>query len=348
MRSTCCCDQEHWEQVLSGETEGSWSVEGTNTFGTLLAYLQAYRQWVSERKTADRTPYIRCEEDFPHYAKDTVLVFPFKHTQLWADVEPAVMATYSDVIEKICTQLAQADLPAIRNGIDHKRDEEGFPSPDKMIACASRLQQVIDVVDSKRLIPKLFWGETIESDSHGNICYTYTDYRGTTVSLRDPRPMVAGVKKAFAIPQLIAPFDFLGQPNSVMVFNVRARSEYADYWMDYPKRRYIPPKSTSGSRIDGDGTDEQPDTCDSQLSPPKHTHDPVRPFLPTTCGWLHYPNHCFSLLCSRGHASRLKNQSRPMAHISQKPMCPGNDLRQHLHTVQPKNHQADSILVVWG
>lgn len=255
------------EKIRSGETEWSWSVEGTNTLGTLLAYLQAYRQWVSDRKTADRTPYARCEEDFPHYAKDTVLVFPFKHTQLWADVEPAVMATYSDVFEKICTQLAQADLPAIRNGIDHKRDEEGFPTPDKMIACASRLQQVIDVVDSKRLIPKLFWGIRSESDSYGNVCDTFADYRSTTVSLWDPPPMLAGARKAFGIPYVIAPFDFLGQPNSVMVFNVRARSEYADYWMNYPKRRYIPPKRTGGSRIDGDGTAEQPVACDSQPAP---------------------------------------------------------------------------------
>ena len=256
------------ESIRSGETDWGWSVEGTNTLGTLLAYLQAYRQWVTDRKTADRTPYVRCEEDFPHYAKDTVLVFPFKHTQLWADVEPGVMATYSDVFEKICTQLAQADLPAIRNGIDHKRDEEGFPTPDKMIACASRLQQVIDVADSKRLVPKLFWGIKSQSDSYGNVCDTFADYRGTTVSLWDPPPMLAGVRRDLGIPYVIAPFDFLGQPNSVMVFNVKARSEYADYWMDYPKRRYIPPKTTVASRIDSDGAAAQPDACDSRPTAP--------------------------------------------------------------------------------
>ena len=258
------------KSIQSGETEWAWSVEGANTLGTLLVYLEAYRQWVTEWKTADRKPYVRGEQDVPHYAKDAVLVFPFKHTQLWADVEPGVMATYSDLLEKIYIQLAQADLPGIRNGIDHKRDEEGFPTADRMIGCALRLQQVIDVADSKRLVPKLFWGRKSESDSCGNVCDTFADYRGTLVSLWNPPPMVPGVQKKFGIPYIIAPFDFLGEPNSVMVFNVGASSEYADYWMGYPKRRFIPPnpKTTVASRIDSDGAAEQPDACDSRPTAP--------------------------------------------------------------------------------
>jgi hypothetical protein len=151
------------------------------------------------------------------------------------------MTSYCDIFEKICAQLGQAELSAIRNGIDHKRDDEKFPSSDKMLACVSRIQQVLDIADSKRLIPKLFWGTKIETDNRGSTCCTFSDYRGTSVSLWEPSVVFESPKMRFGIPFLIAPFDFLNQPNSTLIFNVSSPSEYRQYWKNYPRRRFIPP-----------------------------------------------------------------------------------------------------------
>jgi len=261
------------EEIASGEEICRWSRDGANTIGSLLGYLNAFRNWLKGRFDADRQSLERREEDYPHYAKDTLWVFPFKHTQLWADTGPEVMASYIDVIDKLSTQIAQADLPLVRNGLDHKRDDDAFPSTDSMLACVTRLQQVVDTADSRRLLPKLYWGTKSHRDGDGNICDTFADYRGSALSLYDPSPVLTGPKKMFATPYLVAPFDFLNQPNSTLVFVVSPQTAYRDYWKDYPRRRVIPGdtgdsecevmEQPSGEQPDGAVTQESAQSADS-------------------------------------------------------------------------------------
>ncbi|MHC4510367.1 MAG: hypothetical protein ACYTAO_15675 [Planctomycetota bacterium] len=228
------------DELVSGDETVKWSNNGSNTMGTLLAYLQAFRNWLKGRRDADKSCVVRAEEDFPHYAEDTLWIFPFKHTQLWADASPEVMAAYSELFDGICTQLTQADLPTVRNGLDHKREEEGFPETDRMLACASRIQQVLDIADNKRLIPKLFWETRRERDANENTCHMLLDYRGNTVTLWSPSTLAAQTRMVSSVPCLVAPFDFLNQPNSTLQFTVSTGSTYKEYWENYPRRRVIP------------------------------------------------------------------------------------------------------------
>jgi len=240
------------KDIISGTEKFTWSIDGFNTLGCLLAYLQTFRNWLKQRQNIDKHSVSRKPEDYPHYAKDTLCVFPFKHIELWADTSSEMMAAYYDLFEKICIQIGQADLATIRNAIDHKREDK-FPSGDKMLACVSRLKQVFEIADSGRLIPKLFWGMKSESDSWGNICDTFCDYYGKSVLLWEPSVILGGPKKNFGIPYLIAPFDFMNQPNSILVFGISAPSEYKRYWKGYPRRRFIPSdaEQKASESIDG-------------------------------------------------------------------------------------------------
>jgi hypothetical protein len=233
-------------RLVSGQEAFEWSTEGSNTLGCLLAYLEAFRKWTRSRRDADKTPLVRSKDDYPHYAKDALWVFPFKHKALWADSDPEVIAVYADAIDRICTQLSQADLLVVRNGLDHKRDEEAFPDADKLLACASRLQQVLDIADSQRLIPKLFWGVRAEKDNDGNVCDTFHDCRGIPVSLYNPGACSGILERKFGVPYLIAPFDFLSQPNSLLVFTRAPDSVYRQYWENYPRRRFVPTQRPNG------------------------------------------------------------------------------------------------------
>ncbi len=265
------------EEVVSGTEKFAWRSDGSNTLGCLLAYMQAFRGWLKQRPNADAQPTARKPEDYPHYAEDTLWVFPFRHVELWADASAEAMATYCSIFERVCNQLGQADLPAVRNGIDHKRDDDKFPDSDKMLACVSRLQQVLHIVDSKRLIPKLFWGVKSESDSYGNTCSTFFDYRGNSVSLWEPSVVLAEPRKRFGTPYLIAPFDFLNQPNSTMVFSISSPSEYERYWKNYPRRRFIPPDVKQVLDEGNDAsTGEQMQPVDEQDTAPSASVHPTQ------------------------------------------------------------------------
>lgn len=244
-------------EIRSGSERFSWSRDGTNTLGCLLVYLEAFRKWLSNRQFADKTAIARSEDDYPHYSSETFLVFPFKHKELWADSAPEILSIYLEAIDKLCTQLNQAGLAAIRNGLDHKRHERSFPSSDSLLACASRLKIIFDAADAKRLIPKLFWGVKSELDNNQNMFDTFQDYRGLPVSLSDPQTISGVLERHFGVPYIIAPFDFLNYPNSLLIFTMSPASPYKDYWDNYPRRRFIPKRSRNDSTSYTDELDEQ-------------------------------------------------------------------------------------------
>jgi hypothetical protein len=252
-------------EIESGVQVLRWSKAGENTLGVLLAYLQAFCNWLKNRPSADRSPVERSKRDYPHYAADELWIFPFEHTALWADIPAEVLAAYAGTFDKICAQVAQAEFPAVRNGLDHKREEGGFPDADKMLACVSRLQQIVDTADSRRLVPKLFWGVKSESDTNGNVCDSFADYKNMTVSLFSPSPVLSSPGTSFGVPYIIAPYDFLNQPNSTLVFRVSPRTEYREYWKNYPRRRVIPqggsPAGVSGARDDPEGRESGTDNA---------------------------------------------------------------------------------------
>jgi hypothetical protein len=244
-------------QVQSGEQVFTWSNSGANALGVLLVYLGAFREWLRSRRDADTSAIRRDPADYPHYSKDTVYVFPFRHVEFWADIAPEVFTGYASVIDRLCGQIGQAELPSVRNGIDHKREEDSFPETDRMLACSSRLQEVLDIADSRLLVPKLFWAINAERDTYGNTSERLADYRNVTVSLWDPSPVVAKPGVYFGNPYIVAPFDFLNQPNSTLAFLVSPRTEYREYWKNYPRRRVIPSVgSATNAPSTGDPADE--------------------------------------------------------------------------------------------
>jgi hypothetical protein len=232
-------------RVDSGEAKFYWSADGTNTLGTLLVYLGAFRKWLSDRATQDRLPLRRAEEDYPHYAGDPLWQFAFKHKEFWADAAPERLAEYSALIESVYTQAVQADLAHVRNGLDHKRNDGDFPTADRMLACASRLEQIVDLADHRNLIPKFIWPLRSERDSFGNLTLFFEDYKGAISTIAGPSPVRALSRHEFGTPYVAAPLNFLAIPNAELLFTVSPRSDYSNYWNAYPLRRYIPTRNSA-------------------------------------------------------------------------------------------------------
>lgn len=79
--------------------------------------------------------------------------------------------------------------------------------------------------------------------STGMFLRTAEDYRHAQSTFNGPSPVARldNGYPGFAAPYFLAPFDFLGIPNSKLVFGVTPASPYWKYWERYPRRRLINP-----------------------------------------------------------------------------------------------------------
>lgn len=242
--------------VATGPVTASWSTDGDNALGTLVAYMQRMLDWMERLKTAGRAPLLRPGEDLPHYADDPEQTFVFRHTQLWADADAGELDQYVQGAASVVTQLNRAEVALVRNGLDHKRDDRSFPKSDVMLACAARIREALDIADARRYVPKLFWLQSVETDRFGREEYMFRDYRGKEITIGGP-PVVSGLPKPrFRTPVLIAAGNLLGEPNAELRFAVRDPSAHAEYWAGYPRRRHVPSphrpgpdEETPGERI---------------------------------------------------------------------------------------------------
>lgn len=221
----------------------SWSRDGSNTLGVLLTYLAKAIDWIASLTDSTRSDLKRDESELPHYSGDISTPFLFRHSQLWADADRVELERYSERFSSISRLILQANLAEIRNGIDHHRDEFTFPDNDKMLACSSRLQLAFESADVNRFFPKYFWLAARGSTRFGVIQYTYSDYAGREFVMHGP-PSASGLpSKVYRDPVIIAPFNLLGHPNAHIIFRVKERSLYSDYWDGYPRRRSIKPSA---------------------------------------------------------------------------------------------------------
>jgi len=240
------------DSLPSGDVALKWSIGSENPLGTLLRYLRAATDWIQSLAGRDRNDLRRPEQDLPHFASDEVLPFPFRHVELWADSDPAELRRYTELFGQIVKLIEESELAAVRNGLDHFREADRFPSADKLLACVARLRQALELSDVNRYLPKVYWSFGRKENRFGSVEHEFRDYAGRTVFVYGP-PLVSALNPVdYENACLLTPGNLLGIPNSSLIFQLRERSEFSAYWQDYPRRRRIP--AAEVKEISGEGT----------------------------------------------------------------------------------------------
>jgi hypothetical protein len=225
--------------LQSGEATFPWSVEGENPLGTLLLYLRAAADWIQSLSGKDRRSVKRREEDLPHFADNERLPFPFRHVELWADSDPDELQRYADLFGRIVKQIEGSEPASIRNGLDHFRESESFPSSDKLLACVARLGQALELADVHRFLPKVFWMFGRKGNRFNAVENEFRDYANRLALVYGPQ-LVSGLELiSYQNASLLAPGNLLGSPNSSLIFRLHEPSEFSLYWQDYPRRRKV-------------------------------------------------------------------------------------------------------------
>jgi hypothetical protein len=213
-----------------------WNINGVNMLGTLASYLQAASKWFSALPEADRASVLRATDELPHYADFGTGIFPFRHTQLWADTTPSDLNRIAGEYEEITRLVLQAEPASIRNGIDHWREPENFPTTEKMLNFAARFYEAVRKALDQRFLPKWLWLESQREDRFGRIEYELRDFAGGKVTLFGPQNIFGLPSPDFRRPWIVGPRNLLGHPNSDLLFKLSEPSQYAEYWKDYPER----------------------------------------------------------------------------------------------------------------
>lgn len=225
--------------LSSGDTIQVWQTDSVNTLGTQLRYLRAAADWIAGLPDSQRDLLRRAQEDLPHFADDERRHFPFRHTALWADADPSELRLYSETFSRVVKLIEEAEAATVRNGLDHFREFDVFPSADKLLGCVARLTQAVEIAESCRLTPRIFWLHASRKDRFGSEEYEFRDSAGRKLALYGPA-LVSGMgRPSFDSAFLIAPGNLLGGPNSWLLFWYSDSSEFSSYWKGYPRRRRI-------------------------------------------------------------------------------------------------------------
>jgi hypothetical protein len=239
--------------ITSGGETFEWKSSGENSLGTLLAYTNACRDWIRSLTGRERESVRRPAAELPHFASDPDSIYPFQSRECWADFEPRALVQLADDFDRIVEHLRAADLAFVRNGLDHKRDDHRFPELPRIQTCVSRLKMAFDMADERRLVPKRFWlVRSIRSQS-GVVERELKDYRDRTVTLWGPSVFTGIGIPEFRRPVILAPHEMLGHAGDSVLFAIKEKSAFSDYWEGYPRRRSIPPEKRTGHEVEPAG-----------------------------------------------------------------------------------------------
>lgn len=227
------------EELAVGSDSVRWNPNG-NALGTSLRYLQRLRNWIAELLESDRTALSRESGEVHPLPKDSPRTFPFGHNSLWADLNPDGLSGLRDAVDNCVATLASVDVANTRNGLEHYREPNRFPTTLKITSTVEAMRSLVEFADTMRLIPKLYWRSSESVDSFGQRTIEMVDSNNAKVLLHSPRTVIGlaiTVASTGARPVVVAPGNLFGLPNADLLFSVRQDSNHSRYWNEYPARR---------------------------------------------------------------------------------------------------------------
>ncbi len=243
----------------------TWNPTGENALGTQLTYLSAYLAAIEELSVAERSkipsatePITGGREQTQEYSRENLgypskerarrpgihsdstldefqRPFPFNHTQLWADADASEFEKYKAALKSVVKQLAKADIPGVRNGLDHQRDESRFPTEDQLSMCATYLKKAVSFAEKRLIYPVTYWFDKSIHHSFGFKDYVFESQSGDHLQLHRPSTVSSLPSVSRMHTLIFAPVNFLGAADSRLFFRLLGESEWAAYWEEYPR-----------------------------------------------------------------------------------------------------------------
>jgi hypothetical protein len=219
-----------------------WDADGQNTLGCMMAYLISLNKWIQTivGSTPDPT-LLRPEHETPRFSEYPGRAFAFPYRRLWANISANGAALFKSQFADFASALARADIVGVRNGLDHKRSEDAFPSLEKLATFVIQFERALRIADVYRAYPKLFFVVAKSDDRYENTTYELSDTRRGRVEIREPST-VHGLRRLNILraagPVIVAPEGILGGAHSSLCIEVVRDSRWDAYWAGHTARSF--------------------------------------------------------------------------------------------------------------
>lgn len=241
----------------NGDVPPPWSADGKNTLGTSLRYLDLLIHYGESRFEEEPSNYLRPSGDLPSSTICGARRFAFQHTEFWADCSQPKLRVYLGQLKEFSQFLARSQLAAVRNGIDHMRRPEDFPSSTMLMSFLTYTGPALKRLEEYRIYPLEYWLQQRTWKRHGSVVSELMNQRGLRVEIQGPS-YAYGLRQEKVLspdsPIIVGPDDLLGYPGSTPCFVLSFTSPYTEYMADYPIIRNLPDESLQEATAPPNGT----------------------------------------------------------------------------------------------
>jgi len=224
-------------EMSSGETL-AYDKSGKNTLFPLVAGFDALISICNKLLKEGNETYKRPNIELPSFhGNDSIMVFPFMSKKMIFDISASDYEKFSALIQNVSKEFSKTQVLSIRNKLQHKRDD--FPAQQEILVACDSIDKVISILENSNVYPNVYLFESFHVDSYKRDEFTYRNYKDVEISVTPTPEYDLCDLPGYYDPQIIIPLIKIGASNNPLRFLYKERSDYQQFWKNYPRRKKI-------------------------------------------------------------------------------------------------------------
>jgi hypothetical protein len=180
--------------------------------------------------------HLRPEHEHPEYSGHTGLkLFPFKHSKIFLDLEPASQRSIVDLLSEVSRSLIEARVPDVRNEQLHFRRSSA--DMDRLIRALEAVQSAVTNLSAAGLIRTTFHPDRLEEDRWGRRTVYFSDRNGREIALGRPSAYSWLSLPALDAGQYLISCARYAEPNEILRVLLAEASDFTKLYENFPQRR---------------------------------------------------------------------------------------------------------------
>lgn len=210
---------------------------GHNTLYPLLLNIGFLADLIESSATPEAAAGdVRSSIDLPEFYNEGAVEFPFTHYTPLYDLHSASVAHIVRTLREVAADLAQIDMPNLRNRLEHKRPDRDFPQAEEINSALDTISKCVDELEVAGLVPLFTVYQSQTRDAFGRTTTVFHDYQGRESKIAGPTGSRFGRLPGLQNSQVVMTAARLQTIPDCLRFTLVEESSFKNRWANYPKR----------------------------------------------------------------------------------------------------------------